>query len=100
VQAAQVLETQKLIHVEGKTHANATNKNGYGFFVEMDEEDVNKRLQDVAAASESCRAIATPEDSSLTFSARCPKKAVALDSEVEWAKAADTVDDVLGGILF
>jgi len=99
VQAAQVLETQKLIHVEG-THANETNKNGYGFFVEMDEEDVNKRLQDVAAASESCRAIATPEDSSLTFSARCPKKAVALDSEVEWAKAADTVDDVLGGILF
>ena len=99
VEAPQVLETPSLIHVEGNEHEHKL-KDGYGWFVEMDEEKVRERLQAVAAASENCRAIASPEDAALTFAASGPKKAVHLDSEVEWAKAADTVDDVLGGILF
>lgn len=66
------------------------------------------RLQTIAAASENCRVIAADpqEKNSLAFAAQKTrteaKKAAELhlDSEVEWAKAADTVDDVLGGILF
>ena len=105
MEAPQVFETPHLIHVAGKEHEHKLRDgygsgSGYGWFVEMDEEKVRERLQAVAAASENCRAIASPEDAALTFAASGPKKAVHLDSEVEWAKAADTVDDVLGGILF
>ncbi len=103
----EVFETPHLSHVAGKEHehklrdgSGSGSGSGYGWFVEMDEEKVRERLQAVAAASENCRAIASPEDAALTFAASGPKKAVHLDSEVEWAKAADTVDDVLGGILF
>jgi hypothetical protein len=36
----------------------------------------------------------------LTFSAvTAPKRSSYLDAEDEWAKAADTVDDVLGGFF-
>ena len=104
----EVFETPHLIHVAGKEHEHKLRDgygSGYGWFVEMDDEKLRERLQAVAAAFENCRAIASPEDAgstalSLAFAASGPKKAVHLDSEVEWAKAADTVDDVLGGILF
>jgi hypothetical protein len=98
VNASQVFET-KQIHVEGDEQEGNL-KDGYGWFVEMEEEKVRDRLQAVAAATEDCRAISSPEEGNLTFAACGPKKSVHLDSEVEWAKAADTVDDVLGGILF
>jgi len=100
VQAAQVLETPTLTSVEGSEHHDDHEKEAYGWFVDMDEEDVQRRFLAVAAATENCRAIADPPQAGLTFAASGPKKTVKLDSEVEWAKAADTVDDVLGACFF
>lgn len=116
VQAAQVLETPpqnetsncSVLEEVEQDCASASSHGGYGWFVEMDEENVRDRLQTIAAASENCRVIAADpqEKNSLAFAAQKTrteaKKAAELhlDSEVEWAKAADTVDDVLGGILF
>lgn len=100
VQAAQVLETLNTdpSDVEGNEHGDT-----YGWFVEMDEEHVHQRLSAVAAATESCKAIAaSTQDANLTFRTAPVENSVTveLDSEVEWAKAADTVDDVLGEIFF
>lgn len=95
-QAAQVLEIPTLPNIEGTEHYE---KEAYGWFVEMDDEEAQQRFLAVATATENCRAIADPLPS-LTFAASGPKKTVKLDSEVEWAKAADTVDDVLGAVFF
>lgn len=104
VQAAQV-ETYSNLNtfVGGSEHEH---KDVYGWFVEMDEEALQDRFQAVEDASENCKAIANPDlQESLTFAAAPTeqdqvKRSVELDSEVEWAKAADTVDDVLGEIPF
>jgi len=58
-------------------------KESYGWFVEMDGDN------GVVPTSSSSR-------SGLAFKAKTAPVAVDHDAEVEWAKAADTVDDVLG----
>lgn len=70
--------------------AENTQKDSYGWFVEMDDDDVNSevRLTDAYPTSSSC--------SDLAFVAPTAPKASSYDDELEWAKAADTVDDVLG----
>lgn len=60
-------------------------KESYGWFVEMDE-DHHINLGDPYKVS----------TGTLAFSAPTAPKAANFDAEVEWAKAADTVDDVLG----
>ena len=71
------------------------NMETYGWFVDMDLAEDNDRADAICAAQESFRTGLDEED--LSFKAfTAPKKTSKLDQEVEWAKAADTVDDVLG----
>lgn len=91
VQAAQVLETLSPSPLEGGQHDE---KDSYGWFVDMDLEEGHDRADDVTTAHES---LISRTDEALSFKAfTAPKKTTELDDEVEWAKAADTVDDVLG----
>lgn len=85
VHAAQVLETPP--YIEGEQ------KETYGWFVDMDLDDIHERADVVSAAQQSLLSGSTSDLSFQGFTA--PKK-TDLDEEVEWAKAADTVDDVLG----
>lgn len=69
-------------------------KESYGWFVTFDEDD-----QDSAPFTTASSAVpySSSSLSDLAFSAvTAPKRSSQHDSEVEWAKAADTVDDVLG----
>lgn len=96
--AAQVLETPLTSNVEGEQEEKVE----YGWFVEMDEDSLHQRFDAVDDAAKNCRAMACEAPADLTFAPNLtPKKPkIELDSEVVWAKAADTVDDVLGAILF
>lgn len=70
--------------------AEKSQKESYGWFVEMDEEE----NVPASATIESHVSIIMGE---LAFKApTAPKAPHNHDAEVEWAKAADTVDDVLG----
>lgn len=61
--------------VQSLSHSD---KSSYGWFVELDDDDEN-------------------DNEELAFTAvTAPKKNTTLDNEVDWACAADTVDDVLG----
>jgi len=63
----------------------------YGWFVDMEDEQASKmsdRAVDPYASASGSH--------SLAFQANTAPKANNQDAEVEWAKAADTVDDVLG----
>ena len=60
-------------------------KESYGWFVEMDEDHHINSAE-----------LYKPTTGTLAFSAPTAPKAANFDAEVEWAKAADTVDDVLG----
>jgi len=65
----------------------------YGWFVETDQdEQLRKRAQAIADAS--VKAWTAVDD--LSFSAATAPKSLVDDDDLEWAKAADTVDDVLG----
>lgn len=66
-----------------------SDKESYGWFVEMDNDE------DVSSPNTS-NSYATSSVTDLAFSAPTAPKAANYDAEVEWAKAADTVDDVLG----
>lgn len=68
--------------------SETSNKDSYGWFVEMDDEEPVK-VQSFAPY----KAAST---SALAFKAPTAPKATNYDAELEWAKAADTVDDVLG----
>lgn len=93
VQAAQVLETPSKPHIEGKKQKK---KDSYGWFVDMDLESDGDRADAITAAQAKCRS-GSDDNDDLSFRAfTAPKKTTELDQEVEWAKAADTVDDVLG----
>lgn len=71
--------------------AEKSQKESYGWFVEMDEEDDN------VPASTTIEPNVFSSMVELAFRAHTSPKAVKNhDAEVEWAKAADTVDDVLG----
>jgi hypothetical protein len=61
-------------------------KNPYGWFVEIDD-DCSEHAVDAYISS---------ANKSLAFVAPTAPKADNHDAEVEWAKAADTIDDVLG----
>jgi len=87
---AQVSETSKIINIDGK---NSNGKDVYGWFVEMDHDDtLRDRADAIADASDKARI----SSCDLSFSAATAPKRVVDDDELEWAKAADTVDDVLG----
>lgn len=60
-------------------------KESYGWFVEMDEDVQINSVEPYKTAT-----------GALAFSAPIAPNAATFDAEVEWAKAADTVDDVLG----
>jgi hypothetical protein len=61
-------------------------KNTYGWFVEIDDDHTEHAVD----------AYSTSTNNSLAFIAPTAPKAANHDAEVEWAKAADTIDDVLG----
>ena len=67
--------------------AENSDKESYGWFVEMDD-DYN---HDTTAP-----AYDATQSNDLAFKAPTAPKAENYDAELEWAKAADTVDDVLG----
>ena len=69
------------------SHTENTEKESYGWFVEMDEEYAH----DAAPAYENLS-----RSNDLAFKAPTAPKAENYDAELAWAKAADTVDDVLG----
>jgi hypothetical protein len=69
--------------------AEKPQKESYGWFVEMEEEHNVPRI----TTSEPFVSSSKVE---LAFKAPPARKASNHDAEVEWAKAADTVDDVLG----
>lgn len=77
-------------HIAG----SAKTRDTYGWFVDMDLDEDSERADVISAAQESCKASHGDDLSFKAFTA--PKKPTQLDEEVEWAKAADTVDDVLG----
>lgn len=79
------------IQVYEKNHLiEGDKRDGYGWFVEMDDEISHMSPVITTAPSSS-----TQKD--LAFvAATAPKQDVNNDDEVQWAKAADTVDDVLG----
>lgn len=60
-------------------------KDSYGWFVAVDDESTNRDIADPYANAKN-----------LAFVAPTAPNAVNHDAEVEWAQAADTVDDVLG----
>jgi len=92
VQAVQVLETPTT-PIEGvKEHRGIDT---YGWFVDMDLQEDCDRADVVSAAQAKCRMVKEEEDLSFMGTSAL-KKTTELDQEVEWAKAADTVDDVLG----
>ncbi len=70
-------------------------KESYGWFVTFDEDDQDSAPFTTASSAVPFSSTSTFCD--LAFSAvTAPKRSSQHDSEVEWAKAADTVDDVLG----
>lgn len=79
-------------HVSASETPPSSAKEAYGWFVEMEEDD------EVAPAAflpnPLDRHAAAAKD--LAFTAPTAPKQVNYDAEVEWAKAADTIDDVLG----
>lgn len=94
VHAAQVLENppSKTLTVGGE-HDKGIDT--YGWFVDVDLDDGSDRTDAISDAIEKNRKTDSINQLSFeTFTA--PKKTNGLDEEVEWAKAADTVDDVLG----
>ena len=96
VRASQVLENpinNDNTHIEGGLkHAQ---KDTYGWFVDTDLQEDTDRADVINAAKESC--LGQSMEDNLSYKAfTAPKKTSDHDQEVEWAKAADTVDDVLG----
>lgn len=72
---------------------NATPTETYGWFVDLDAADGNDETEDIPADAYT----RTPSSLDLAFTApTAPKRVSTYEAEVEWAKAADTVDDVLG----
>lgn len=95
VKASQVLENSNnnldVSRIEGGKHDQ---KDTYGWFVDTDLQENCDRADVVSAAQETCRAGSICGD--LSFKAYTAPKKTSDHEEVEWAKAADTVDDVLG----
>lgn len=79
-----------------KTSQALTNDT-YGWFVEMEDETTTTNSIPTPASS-SCPPLVDPyfAPKDLAFTAQVAPKAENYDAELEWATAADTVDDVLG----
>lgn len=82
----EVTLTRKVSFSQPPLDAEKT-KESYGWFVEMDDE-----VQTLPPKTDPFKT-SSPD---LAFVAATAPKSVNYDAEVEWAKAADTVDDVLG----
>lgn len=73
--------------------SSSTTKESYGWFVELDDGEDHQE----GAASANPYLSTSGSATSLAFTAStAPKHVSSVEAEVEWAKAADTVDDVLG----
>ena len=81
--------TRNLSDLQSSLSENA-NKESYGWFVEMEDED------EATAVPAAVDPYAPKTSSDLAFKAPTAPKASNYDAELEWAKAADTIDDVLG----
>ena len=76
-----VAEPETISHVEGSP---AGAKDGYGWFVETEDEDLLVPLDLLKEARKD-----------IAFSVAAAPKSHNQEAELEWARAADTVDDVL-----
>ena len=84
--------TRVVSDLQSSVTENTKQSESYGWFVEMEDEhslNSSERVVDPYASDIS-------GTSCLAFQAPTAPKASNYDAEVEWAKAADTVDDVLG----
>lgn len=79
--------TENTLRVERES---TDSKEAYGWFVNTDVDD------DVKTAKVTSQSTSSKNTCDLAFSAVTAPKISNQDAEVEWAKAADTVDDVLG----
>ena len=70
----------------------------YGWFVEMEEDETATANAVPTLTSTSCLPLVDPyfAPKDLAFTAQVAPKSENYDAELEWATAADTVDDVLG----
>lgn len=74
----------------------------YGFYVDLDNDSIHERLESVTKATETCRRSLLGLHDLAFSSSLLPKGeplSEELDSDIAWAKAADTVDDVLGDLF-
>lgn len=75
----------------------------YGFYVDLDNDTLHQRLECVSKASETCRRslLGMQDLAFVSVETVAHKEDLdgSLDSETAWAKAADTVDDVLGDLF-
>lgn len=74
----------------------------YGFYVDLDNDSIHQRFESVTKATETCRrSLLGLHDLAFSSSLHSKQEPVSdeLDSDIAWAKAADTVDDVLGDLF-
>lgn len=86
--------TRVVSDLQSSVTETSEQSDSYGWFVEMEDEQasiISDRVVDPYASAAGSH--------SLAFQAHTAPKASNHDAEVEWAKAADTVDDVLGGFF-
>ena len=84
--------TRVVSDLQSSVSENKVQKNeSYGWFVEMEDDKANEISSGAAVDP-----YASTAAQGLAFQAYTAPKADNHDAEVEWAKAADTVDDVLG----
>ena len=78
------------------SNADTEDSSSFGWYVDMDEDE--EYPADDSHCAQGYDKVSSSEGD-LAFSAPTAPKASNYDAEVEWAKAADTVDDVLGGLF-
>jgi hypothetical protein len=80
--------------VSDSYETSTPSKESYGWFVELDDGDDDEHITEVGVFDPYTK---TNSSVDLAFTApTAPKRVSNLDAEVEWAQAADTIDDVLG----
>lgn len=79
---------RKVSDVEMNKPTADWSKESYGWFVEMDSDDDQEAYHSTSPTASTTR--------DLAFTAPTAPKATVNDAEIEWAQAADTVDEVLG----
>ncbi len=89
---SSALSSGKVDKLVSTSEAPFSAKEAYGWFVEMEDDQDAEGSRDLPNSFD--RYPAATKD--LAFTAPTAPKQVNYDAEVEWAKAADTIDDVLG----